>query len=120
MACLLSIFTTSIAATIGCLSLAVFGMQLTTSVVWATNADVAPLDQGGRVASIQNCIGNLGGMLAPIVVGILLQATGSWSAPMAAAAIVALAGACNYLFVLSDDAVFARSAAARVPPVARG
>ena len=108
MASLLSNFVTSLTATIACLSVSVFGILLTNSVVWATNAEVAPLHQGGSVAAIQNCFGNVGGLLAPIVVGFLLQATGSWGVPMAAAAIVALVGAGIYLFVLSDDALFVR------------
>ena len=72
------------------------------SVVWSANAEIAPLAQGGRVAGIQNCVGNAGGLAAPIVAGFLQQATHSWAAPMIAAAIVALGGAAIYTIVLSD------------------
>jgi cyanate permease len=51
-------------------------------------------------------------LLAPVIVGFLLQATGSWAVPMAAAAVVALVGAGIYLFMLSDDALFVKSEAA--------
>ncbi|MGI4945152.1 MAG: MFS transporter, partial [Janthinobacterium lividum] len=106
MASLLSVFTTSLTATLACLSLAIFGILLTNSVVWATNAEIAPVQQGGRVAAVQNCVGNAGGLLAPIVVGYLLQATGSWAVPMIAAAGVALLGSGIYLFMLSEGAMF--------------
>ena len=106
MASLLSVFTVTLAATLACLSLAIFGILLTNSVVWATNAEIAPVQQGGRCAAVQNCVGNAGGLLAPIVVGELLQATGSWAVPMLAAAVVALLGSGIYLFMLTERALF--------------
>ena len=112
MVCLLAAFVGSLGAAIACLSVAVFGIFLTNSVVWAANAEVSPLHQEGVVAAIENCFGNIGGLLAPIIVGFLLQATGSWVIPMAAAAVVALAGAGVYLFMLADKALFAKSAVA--------
>ncbi len=112
MTCLMTVFVDSLAAAIACLSLAVFGIFLTNSVVWAANAEVSPLHHEGLVAAIENCFGNVGGLIAPITVGFLLEATGSWTAPMAAAAVVALAGAGIYLFMLSDEALFAKSGAA--------
>jgi ACS family glucarate transporter-like MFS transporter len=112
MICLLTVAVESLAAAIACLSIAVFGIFLTNSVVWAANAEVSPLHQEGLVAAIENCFGNVGGLLAPIIVGFLLQATGSWVMPMAAAALVALAGAGIYLFMLSDEALFVKAGAA--------
>jgi ACS family D-galactonate transporter-like MFS transporter len=106
MGALLSVFTTTTGWTVFWLSVAVFGLILTNSVVWAANAEIAPLMQGGRVAGIQNGIGNAGGLLAPIVAGFLLQSTGSWSAPLIVAAVVALVGAAIYTFMLSDSGRF--------------
>jgi MFS transporter, ACS family, D-galactonate transporter len=74
-------------------------------VVWAANAEVAPKQQGAQVSAIQNCAGNAAGLIAPIMVGVLLQLTGSWMAPMIAAAVIALAGAVVYTVMLSDDAM---------------
>jgi MFS transporter, ACS family, D-galactonate transporter len=116
MASLLSLFMASVTATVACLSIAVFGILLTNSVVWAANAEVAPTEQGAQVSAIQNCTGNAGGLLAPIFVGVLLQLTGSWMAPMIAAAVIALLGAAVYTLMLSDDARF--SAADTVTPTA--
>jgi hypothetical protein len=47
--------------------------------------------------------------------GVLLQLTGSWMAPMIAAAVIALAGAAVYTLMLSDDAMLRHPA-----PVAAG
>jgi ACS family D-galactonate transporter-like MFS transporter len=105
MASLLSLFTETVTATVACLSVAVFGILITNSVVWAANAEVAPKQQGAQVSAIQNCAGNAAGLIAPIMVGVLLQLTGSWMAPMIAAAVIALAGAVVYTVMLSDDAM---------------
>ncbi|MFL5257146.1 MAG: MFS transporter [Rhodopila sp.] len=105
MASLLSLYTVTVTATVACLSVAVFGILITNSVVWAANAEVAPTRQGAQVSAIQNCVGNAAGLLAPILVGVLLQLTGSWMAPMLAAAVIALVGAGIYTLMLSDDAM---------------
>ena len=103
-ASLLSLFTVTVTATVACLSVAIFGLLITNSVVWAANAEIAPTRQGAQVSAIQNCAGNAAGLLAPILVGVLLQFTGSWLAPMLAAAVIALAGAVVYTVMLSDEA----------------
>jgi ACS family D-galactonate transporter-like MFS transporter len=111
VASLVSLFTTTVTATVACLSVAVFGILITNSVVWAANAEIAPSEQGAQVSAIQNCVGNGAGLIAPIMVGVLLQLTGSWLAPMMAAAVIALAGAAIYTIMLSDDAVLRTPAA---------
>jgi ACS family D-galactonate transporter-like MFS transporter len=110
-----SLFTESLAATLACLSVAIFGVLLTNSVVWAANAEVAPPSHRGRVAAIQNCVGNAGGLLAPVTVGYLLQITGSWLAPLLAAAVVACLGVACYALVISERALVFDPAEERVP-----
>lgn len=105
MASFVSLYTETVTATIACLSVAVFGVLITNSVVWAANAEIAPKQQGAQVSAIQNCIGNAAGLVAPIFAGVLLQWTGSWMAPLVAAAVIALAGAVVYTVMLSDDAM---------------
>ena len=112
VASLLSLFTVTVTATVVCLSVAVFGILITNSVVWAANAEIAPRQQGAQVSAIQNCVGNAAGLVAPIMVGVLLQLTGSWMAPMLAAAVIALAGAAVYTLMLSDDAPLKQPVAA--------
>ena len=111
VASLASLFMVTVTATVACLSVAVFGILTTNSVVWAANAEIAPTEQGAQVSAIQNCVGNASGLLAPIMVGVLLQLTGSWMAPMVAAAVIALGGAVVYTVMLSDDAVLGQPVA---------
>jgi ACS family D-galactonate transporter-like MFS transporter len=118
MASLLSLFTVTVTATVACLSVAVFGLLITNSVVWAANAEIAPTQQGAQVSAIQNCVGNAAGLIAPILVGVLLQLTGSWLAPMVAAAVIALAGALVYTLMLSDDARLTETRVTQAPRLA--
>ena len=113
MASLMSLFTVTLTATVACLSVALFGLLITNSVVWAANAEIAPTQQGAQVSAIQNCVGNAAGLVAPIMVGVLLQLTGSWMAPLTAAAVIALAGAAVYTLMLSDRAVLKQPASVR-------
>lgn len=117
MAAFFSVLTTSLGWTVAWLSVAVFGLLLTNGVVWAANADISPEAQGAQVSGMQNFIGNVGGMLAPIVTGALVQLTGSWVSAMAAAACVALLGAWAYVGLLRDGARFGLGTAA---PTAAG
>ncbi|HEY1411271.1 MAG TPA: MFS transporter, partial [Rhodopila sp.] len=119
MASLLSLFTVTVTATVVCLSVAVFGILITNSVVWAANAEIAPTEQGAQVSALQNCVGNAAGLIAPILVGVLLQITGSWLAPMVAAAVIALGGALIYTLMLTDDAYLREPSAAVAPAVPR-
>ena len=119
MASLLSLFTVTVTATVACLSVAVFGLLLTNSVVWAANAEIAPTQQGAQVSAIQNAAGNAAGLIAPIMTGVLLQLTGSWLAPMVATAVIALAGAAIYTLMLSDDAMLKQPAPAVTIAAAR-
>jgi MFS family permease len=46
----------------------------------------------GKWVGVQNCIGNVSGIVAPLLTGIIIDATGKFSLAFAAAAAIALAG----------------------------
>ncbi|HWE88534.1 MAG TPA: MFS transporter [Pseudonocardiaceae bacterium] len=50
---------------------------------WAVPAWLAPPEQVGRVGSLMNIASSAGGVLAPIIIGYLVQATGGYSAALA-------------------------------------
>jgi hypothetical protein len=54
------------------------------------------------LTSIQNLFGNIGGLLAPIVTGYLVSATGSFVGSLVVAGGMALFGAVSYVFVLGN------------------
>ena len=54
----------------------------------------------GSWTGIQNCIGNMGGVLSPLVAGWSVEMTGSYLTAFGMAAAVMLAGIAGYLFIV--------------------
>jgi ACS family D-galactonate transporter-like MFS transporter len=54
------------------------------------------------LTSIQNLFGNIGGLLAPIVTGYMVNATGSFVGSLVVAGGMALFGAISYVFILGN------------------
>ncbi|MEO7143912.1 MAG: MFS transporter, partial [Bryobacteraceae bacterium] len=76
------------------------GLGMATANYWALTQTLIPGRAMGRIAGIQNCASNLGGVAAPLVTGWLKQTTGGYVAPMQAIWIVLLAGIMAFLFLV--------------------
>ena len=50
----------------------------------------------------QNCACSFAGIVAPILIGWLLQKTGRYEAPMVAILVLLLVGVLSYLFLVSE------------------
>jgi len=69
---------------------------------WAVATEIGGLN-AGVVSGAMNMFGNLGGALSPVVVGIFVERSGSWSAPLLTiAALYLVAGACWMLVNPAD------------------
>ena len=75
-------------------------LRLTTGSVNSIAIDLAPRSMVGSLTSIQNFFGNTGGLLAPIVTGFIVEATGSFVGALVAAGGMALFSGICYVFVL--------------------
>lgn len=83
------------------LSLAYSSLTIAATGIWSLPADVAPSSNHvGSIGGIQNFASNLAGIFTPVVIGVLVDRTGSYIAPLAVIGAVALLGAANYLFVM--------------------
>jgi ACS family D-galactonate transporter-like MFS transporter len=82
------------------LTLCVGFLRLATGSVNSLPIDLAPRAMVGALTAIQNCVGNFGGLLAPIVTGYLVNTTGSFDASFVVAGCMALFGAISYVFIL--------------------
>lgn len=78
--------------TAACLSLGLF-----TSNVWAITQTLAGPQAAGKWTGIQNAVGNLGGVVSPLLTGWIVARTGSFVLAFGAASAVLLAGAWVYL-----------------------
>lgn len=82
------------------LSLGYFCSQMPSGVIWTLATDIAPKEQVASLGAIQNFGGFLGAASAPIVTGIILDATGVFTNVFFLGAALLLIGALSYgLFV---------------------
>lgn len=62
--------------------------------------DIAPQNMSSTMGGLQNTAGNIGGVLAPIITGGIVSATGSFVAALAFSGFVTLLGALSFGLLL--------------------
>ena len=80
------------------LALALGSADLALSAAWAAPLDVAAA-HAGVITGLMNTFGNLGGLIAPLVVGWSVDRLHSWTVPFYITAVVYGAGAIAWLAV---------------------
>jgi len=86
--------------TVALLTLALCFLSAISGSAWAMPGDVAPQRLVGSVGAIQNFGGYFGGAFSPLVAGLIVDATGSYSlAFYSGGAIAALAAVCYWFIV---------------------
>jgi ACS family glucarate transporter-like MFS transporter len=78
------------------MSLAIFGKGVV-AVDWTLVSDTSPKQITGMAGGLFNMFGNLSGIFTPIVIGYIVQSTGSFSGAMYVVAAHALVGALAFL-----------------------
>lgn len=95
-------YTPSLPLAIACISGAMYFINLASGSSWALVSVAAPRRLVASLGSLQNFGGYLGGSLAPILTGIIVDRTGSFVYALLIAAAVALAGAVSYLLLVRE------------------
>ncbi len=90
-------------ASMACLIVAFAGMGMFTANCWAITQTLCSTQAVGAWTGCQNCVGNMGGVVAPILTGLLIQKTGSYAAAFLAAAGMLFFSAVLYGFLLRSD-----------------
>ncbi|WP_440867314.1 MFS transporter [Symbiopectobacterium purcellii] len=80
------------------LSLGYFCSQMPSGVIWTLATDIAPKSQVASLGAIQNFGGFLGAASAPIVTGIILDTTGTFTNAFLFGAFLLMLGAISYGF----------------------
>jgi len=93
-----AIFANSDAAVLAAISAALFFANVAGAAVWALAITVAPTNATASVGAVQNFGGLVGGAVAPLATGLMVEATGSFAPALAATAAAAFGGATVYLF----------------------
>lgn len=78
-----------------------------TSNVWAVTQTLAGPAAAGKWTGIQNCIGNLGGVVSPALTGWLVTETGSFKLAFAFSSAVLVVGVGAYIFLVGRVAPLA-------------
>jgi MFS transporter, ACS family, D-galactonate transporter len=87
-------------AALAILLVASIGYGFFTSSIWAITQTCAGPKAAGRWTGLQNFVGNLAGVVAPLLTGFVVQRTGHFFWAFAATAMVTLAGSMLFLFGL--------------------
>ena len=83
----------SAGAAVALMSAVVFVLYLTGAQYFAIIADVVPGARVGSVMGFVHAIANVAGILAPAIVGYIVEDTGSWAATFGLSGAVCVAGA---------------------------
>ncbi|WP_133648041.1 MFS transporter [Paraburkholderia flava] len=86
---------------VGIMALAFFGKGIG-ALGWAVVADTAPKQASGLCGALFNTFGNTAGITTPIVIGYLVQGTGSFAAALVFVGANALIAIACYLFVVGE------------------
>lgn len=73
---------------------------LFSSNLWAITQTLAGPAAAGKWTGIQNAIGNIAGVAAPLVTGLIVEATGQFFYAFVAVSVVLAVGAASYLFIV--------------------
>lgn len=104
MATLPSAVVPGLTASMLLLNLAYVAFGMYASNHWAITQTLAGVQAAGKWSGIQNTIGAMAGVVAPILTGWIVEATGGFFWAFASAAALAVAGACSYLFLVGPVA----------------
>ncbi|WP_233853056.1 MFS transporter [Paraburkholderia sp. HD33-4] len=86
---------------IAILSVAFFAQGMA-ALGWTLVSDIAPEGLLGVTGGIFNFAANLAGIVTPLVVGLIVAATGSFVGALVFIGVIALIGALSYIFIVGD------------------
>jgi ACS family D-galactonate transporter-like MFS transporter len=94
-------FVRSDAVVIGILSVAFFAQGMA-ALGWTLVSDIAPKNLLGLTGGIFNLAANLAGIITPLVIGVIVTATGSFVWALAFISALAIIGALSYIFIVGN------------------
>lgn len=93
-------YTTEINVVIVIMAVALFGQGMAATVAWALLSEIAPRELMGITGGVFNFAANLGGVITPMIIGLIVNVTNSFETALIFIAAVALTGALSYIFLV--------------------
>ncbi|WP_347554147.1 MFS transporter [Robbsia sp. KACC 23696] len=112
-------YVSGTASAIGMLCVAMFALNVSIAGAWSMVSVAVPSRMVASLASLQNFGGYFGGAFAPLITGMVVQKTGSFTAALVISAVVAIGGALAYLFLTAEPRDQPRESDAAPRPIAR-
>jgi len=100
-------YVTSNTLAVAFISASLFLVYVTSTCAWALSSVAAPTNCTASIGAMQNFGGYLGAALAPTVTGLIVQSTGSFVLALVIGAVIGVASAASYLFVVRDPIIAA-------------
>lgn len=100
--CAIASSATGLGLALTCISASMFFLAFAQSGKWTLVTAIAPQSYAASVSSIQNFGSYIGGTVSPLLTGIVVDATGSFSLALGIGAGVMIMGAVLYGFVVKD------------------
>jgi MFS transporter, ACS family, D-galactonate transporter len=88
------------AAAVAVLMLTCIGLGMCTSNLWSVTQTLAGPATSGKWTGLQNFTGNLAGWIAPTLIGLIVQRTGSFFYVFVITSVVTLLGAVSWVFIV--------------------
>lgn len=98
-------FVHNLALALVVLSVALAFVAAIQSQSWAMSSDIVPDSHAARFGGIMNFGGYFGGALAPVITGIVVDATGSYTPSFLVAGLIAILGGLCYGFLVREPIV---------------
>ncbi|MED1419987.1 MFS transporter [Bacillus smithii] len=87
------------------LSIAIGGEGLAAGILWATVSDVAPKGAEGKLAGLQNFVGNLAGWIAPALTGFLVYQFQNFTWALMIPAMICCLASFGYAFLVQNERI---------------
>jgi ACS family D-galactonate transporter-like MFS transporter len=94
-------YVESTATVVAILCVAYFAQGMS-ALAWMIVSDIAPKGLLGLSGGIFNLFANAAGIVTPLVIGLIVNATGSFGYALAFISAITLVGALSYIFVVGD------------------
>jgi MFS family permease len=97
---IIAVFAHTVVWAIVVMTICKSGNAIASSQQWSLAGDVAPTNMTSQVGGLQNMMGNVAGVVGPVITGFILQVTHSFDLALFVIGGVSVLGAMNFLLVL--------------------
>jgi len=95
-----AVYTKDINVAVFWIAVAAAGISFHAPVAWSIPALIAPRNATGQVGGIMNLFGNLGTFFAPLITGLIVANTHSFSVALLTAGAILIVGIASYVWLL--------------------